>query len=206
MAVEPTKTTKAAPKKPAAKSATQKAPAKKPTAKTAASKAVASSKAAPKKPAAKKPATKKAAPKNTTTNTAKGFKMSLSDMTTDAKAKASQWKDEASKYTDQASVRAKELATEGKTKTAGAMGSLAQMIEDAAPQVDEKLGTQYGDFARSAAKTVSGMASTLDQQDVDQLVNNTRDFVKKSPAVAIGAAAVVGFVLARMFKSSNDDA
>ncbi len=200
MAVDPTKTTKAAPKKPAAKSAAQKAPAKKPAAKTAASKA------APKKPAAKKPATKKAAPKNTTTNTAKGFKMSLSDMTTDAKAKATQWKDEASKYTDQASVRAKELATEGKTKTAGAMGSLAQMIEDAAPQVDEKLGTQYGDFARSAAKTVSGMASTLDQQDVDQLVNNTRDFVKKSPAVAIGAAAVVGFVLARMFKSSNDDA
>lgn len=206
MAVEPTKTTKAAPKKAPAKTAAAKAPAKKP-----ATKATASPKAAPKKTAAtktaspKKPAAKKASPKAAST-TMKGFKMSLSDMTTDAKAKASQWKDEAGKYTDQASVRAKELANEGKTKTAGAMGSLAQMIEDAAPQVDEKLGAQYGDFARSAAKTVSGMASTLDQQDVDQLVNNTRDFVKKSPAVAIGAAAVVGFVLARMFKSSNDDA
>lgn len=202
MAVEPTKTTKAAPKKAPAKSAAAKAPAKKP-----ATKAATSAKPAPKKSTApKKPAVKKAASKAATSNNVKGFKMSLSDMTTDAKAKASQWKDEASKYTDQASVRAKELASEGKTKTAGAMGSLAQMIEDAAPQVDEKLGTQYGDFARSAAKTVSGMATSLDQQDVDQLVNNTRDFVKKSPAVAIGAAAVVGFVLARMFKSSNDDA
>ena len=201
MAVEPTKTTKAAPKKAAAKTAATKAPAKKP-----ATKAAASAKAAPKKTAAPKKAAPKKAAASASASNMKGFKMSLTDMTTDAKAKASQWKDEASKYTDQASVRAKELANEGKTKTAGAMGSLAQMIEDAAPQVDEKLGSQYGDFARTAAKTVSGMATSLEKQDVDQLVNTTRDFVKKSPAVAIGAAAVAGFVLARMFKSSNDDA
>lgn len=200
MATEPKKTTKPAPKKPAAKKAAPaKAPVKKVAAKTTAAKP------ATKKAPAKTTAIKKAPAKATTSNT-KGIKMSLSDMTTDAKAKASQWKDEAGKYADQASVRAKDLANEGKTKTAGAMGSLAKMIEDAAPQVDERLGTQYGDFARTAAKTVSGMAGSLESQDVDQLVNNTRDFVKKSPAVAIGAAAVVGFVLARMFKSNNGEA
>lgn len=197
MAVEPKKTTKAAPKKAAPKAATAKATVKKAAPKAA---SVTKKAAAPKKAVVKK-ATAKAAPK-----TAKGIKMTFSDMTTDAKSKANQWKDEAGKYADQASVRAKELASEGKTKTAGAMGSLAKMIEDAAPQVDEKLGTQYGDFARSAAKTVSGMATSLEKQDVDELVNNTRDFVKKSPAVAIGTAAVVGFVLARMFKSTNNDA
>lgn len=188
MATEPTKTTKAAPKKAAASKTT----VKKPTA--------AKTPATAKKPSVKTTA-KRAAPK-----TAKGIKMSLSDLTTDAKGRASQWKDEASKYADQASVRAKDLATEGKTRTAGAMGSFAQMIEDAAPQVGEKLGAQYGDFARSAAKTVSGLATSLENQDVDELVTTTRDFVKKSPAVAIGTAAVVGFVLARMFKSNNNDA
>lgn len=196
MATEPKKTAKAAPKKPTAKKTTPAA------AKTPAKKASAKVATATKKTAA---ATAKTPVKTASSNT-KDIKMSLSDMTTDAKAKAGQLKDEAGKYADQASVRAKDLANEGKTKTAGAMGSLAKMIEDAAPQVDERLGTQYGDFARSAAKSVSGMASSLDKQDVDELVNSTRDFVKKSPAVAIGAAAVVGFVLARMFKSGNDEA
>lgn len=196
MATEPKKTTKAAPKKTVAKPV-----AKKPVATKAPAKKTPAAKPAAKKAVAPKKAVVKAAPSNT-----KGIKMSLSDMTTEAKTKASQFKDEAGKYADQAGVRAKDLANEGKTKTAGAMGSLAKMIEDAAPQVDERLGAQYGDFARSAAKTVSGMASSLESQDVDQLVNNTRDFVKKSPAVAIGAAAVVGFVLARMFKSGNDEA
>ncbi len=197
MAIEPKKTTKAAPKKTVAKAATAKPAAKK----TAAKAAPKNTAAAPKKSAAKKPTAKAATKSNT-----KGIKMTLSDMTTDAKSKANEWKNEAGVYADKASVRAKELANEGKTKTAGAMGSLAKMIEDAAPQVDEKLGSQYGDFARTAAKTVSGMATSLEKQDVDELVNNTRDFVKKSPAVAIGAAAVVGFVLARMFKSTNNDA
>ena len=197
MAIEPKKTTKAAPKKTVAKAASAKPVAKKPAAKAASTKAAAT----PKKAAPKKPTTK-AAPKSN----AKGIKMTLTDMTSEAKTKANEWKNEAGVYADKASVRAKELANDGKTKTAGAMGSLAKMIEDAAPQVDEKLGSQYGDFARTAAKTVSGMATSLEKQDVDELVNNTRDFVKKSPAVAIGAAAVVGFVLARMFKSTNNDA
>lgn len=196
MATEPKKTPTGTAKKPATK---KTAAAKAPIKKTVAAKKP----AAPEKGPTKKPATKVAA--KTTTSNAKGIKMSLQDMKTDAKTKATEWKGEASKYADQASVRAKEFATEGKTKTAGAMGSLAQMIEDAAPQVDERLGTQYGDFARTAAKTVSGMATSLEKQDVDDIVNNTRDFVKKSPAVAIGAAAVVGFVLARMFKSSGND-
>ncbi len=194
MAIEPKKTTKAAPKKTVAKAASAKPVAKKPAAKAASTKAAAT----PKKAAPKKPTTK-AAPKSN----AKGIKMTLTDMTSEAKTKANEWKNEAGVYADKASVRAKELANDGKTKTAGAMGSLAKMIEDAAPQVDEKLGSQYGDFARTAAKTVSGMATSLENQDVDELVNNTRDFVKKSPAVAIGGAAVVGFVLARMLRGGG---
>ncbi len=199
MAMEPNNSSKGARKKAVSKAdgatTAAKTSVRKSAAKAASKPAAVPGSTAPLMPVAE------TAPKAST----KGKKMSLNDMTTEAKTKANEWKGEAGKYADQASVRAKELANEGKTKTAGAMGSLAKMIEDAAPQVDEKLGTQYGDFARSAAKTVSGMANSLEQQDVDALVNNTREFVKKSPAVAIGTAAVVGFVLARMFKSTNKD-
>lgn len=53
---------------------------------------------------------------------------------------------------------------------------------------------------------MAGAAKTLDSKDVDQLMTEARDFVRKSPAVAIGAAAVVGFVLMRLAKGSDEDA
>jgi ElaB/YqjD/DUF883 family membrane-anchored ribosome-binding protein len=42
--------------------------------------------------------------------------------------------------------------------------------------------------------------------DVDELVDDVTSFVKKSPVIAIGTAAAVGFVLARLIKSGIDAA
>lgn len=123
----------------------------------------------------------------------------------EAGKKASDLKAEASNVAGQASAKARELANSGKGKAAEAVGGLAKMIEDSASTVDTKLGAQYGDYARSAATAVSGLATSLEKQDIDELVTSTREWVKKSPAVAIGAAAVVGFVLARLFSGSSSD-
>ena len=91
-------------------------------------------------------------------------------------------------------------------KAAEAVGSLAKLLEDSAGTVDTKFGKQYGDYARSAATTVAGLATSLDKKDLDELAASTRDMVKKNPAIAVGAATVLGFVLARLLKggSSND--
>src|SRR3546814_13420924 len=77
------------------------------------------------------------------------------------------------------------------------------MIDDSANTVDEKLGTQYGDYARYAAEAIAGAATALDNRAIDDLVNEARDFVRKSPAVAIGAAAIAGFVLMRLVKPAK---
>ena len=123
----------------------------------------------------------------------------------EASKKAASLKDEASTLANQASAKARDAASRGKDKAAEAVGSLAKMLEDSAGTVDTKFGKQYGDYARSAATTVAGLASTLDQKDLDELAASTRDFVKKSPAVAVGAAAVLGFVLARMLKGGSNN-
>lgn len=123
----------------------------------------------------------------------------------EARRHADNLKGEAANLKDQASTKARDAATAGKGKAAEAVGSLAKLLQDSAPTVDEKLGKQYGDYARSAATSVSGFASNLDQKDIDELAENARDFVRKSPAVAVGAAAVVGFVLARMLKGGSKD-
>ena len=123
----------------------------------------------------------------------------------EASKKAASLKQDATTLKNQASTKARDAATKGKDRAAEAVGSLAKMLEDSAGTVDTKFGKQYGDYARSAASTVAGLATTLDKKDLDELAASTRDMVKKNPAIAVGAATVIGFVLARMLKGSSND-
>lgn len=118
--------------------------------------------------------------------------------------KSVDWKAQIEPIKDQAGKTAKSAAIVAKDKTGTAMQSLAKLISDTANTVDAKLGPQYGDYARQAAESVAGAADKLDSKDVDQLMAEARDFVRKSPAVTIGAAAVVGYVLMRLAKGSNE--
>ena len=122
------------------------------------------------------------------------------------KLNAVDWKTHIDPIKEQAGKTAKSAASVAKDKTGTAMQSLAKLIADTANTVDAKLGPQYGDYARQAAESVAGAADALDTKDVDQLLGEARDFVRKSPAVAIGAAAVVGFVLMRLAKGPDDKA
>jgi len=115
------------------------------------------------------------------------------------------WKAQIDPIREQAGKTAKSAAGYAKDSTGTAMQSLAKLISETAGTVDAKLGPQYGDYARQAAQSVASAADTLDSKDVDQLMAEARDFVRKSPAVAIGAAAVVGFVLMRLAKGSDEE-
>lgn len=114
------------------------------------------------------------------------------------------FKEHADKYGAQATDRIRSLADTGKERATGALGQLSTLLNDAAGQVDEKLGAQYGDYARQAATTVSGFADNLQAKDVDQLLDDARGYVRRSPAVAIGIAAALGFALARVVQSGID--
>lgn len=116
------------------------------------------------------------------------------------------WKAHIDPLKEQAGKTALSAAGVAKDKTGTAMQSLAKLIADTAGTVDAKLGPQYGDYARQAAESVAGAANTLDGKEVEELLTEARDFVRKSPAVAIGAAAVVGYVLMRLAKGSDDKA
>ncbi|MEG3083629.1 hypothetical protein U1707_08245 [Sphingomonas sp. PB2P12] len=113
-------------------------------------------------------------------------------------------KDGASKYTAQATDKVRTFAEDGKARASGALEQVAQLLNDAAGQVDEKLGAQYGSYARSAADSVSGFADQVNAKDVDELFDDARELVRKSPAIAVGAAAAVGFVIARLVQSGVD--
>jgi ElaB/YqjD/DUF883 family membrane-anchored ribosome-binding protein len=96
------------------------------------------------------------------------------------------------------------LADTGKQRAAGALDQLARMLTDAADQVDAKLGQQYGGYARTAADQVQTFSRQVQDQDLEALLDQGRELVRKSPAVAVGIAAAAGFVIARLVQSGID--
>lgn len=110
----------------------------------------------------------------------------------------------ASSIGQQVADRARSLLDEGKGRATGALDQLVQMLNDAAAQVDEKLGAQYGSYARDAATSVQGFAETIRNKDADALIDDARGYIRQSPAVAIGIAAALGFAAARLVQSGLD--
>jgi ElaB/YqjD/DUF883 family membrane-anchored ribosome-binding protein len=161
----------------------------------AAPKTAAKPKTTPKKPVATKKTA--AAPKAVTKAApAKG-------KTEDIKSKV---KSDMNNFKAKATDSARAAAEKGKDRATEAVSSISKLIRDSAATIDENVGKQYGDYARGAADSVDGFASKLEAKDVDALVGEAREFVRKSPAAAIGAAAAIGFVLARLVRSGRDDA
>ena len=117
-----------------------------------------------------------------------------------------QIKDGASKLGTQAAEQARAFAGQGKDRATTALDDVARMFQNAADDVDAKIGAEYGKYARSAADTITGFADSLRGKEVDELLDQAGELVRKSPAVAVGTAAAVGFVLARLIKSGVDAA
>ena len=113
-------------------------------------------------------------------------------------------KDGASKVQHQATEKARGLAADGKDRAAGALGQVSQLLNDAAGDVDNQFGEQYGKYARSAAGSVQSLADTVQGKDVEELLDDARAFVRQSPTIALGTAAALGFVLARLVQSGID--
>ena len=118
----------------------------------------------------------------------------------------SQVKDQVTSLRGQAAEKVRGFADDGKGRVTGLLDNVSEVLGDAAKSVDEKLGEDYGDYAHRAASAVSDFAGRIRDKSVDDIIDDTRDFVRKSPAIAIGIAAVAGFALIRVIKSGLDDA
>lgn len=121
----------------------------------------------------------------------------------EAKGKSDDLLADAKSYGEQALGKAGELAVEGKKVTSDAIASLGKVVGDTAPQIDDKLGAQYGDMARKASRSLQETSAKLEAKSVEELGEDARELVRKSPATAVGIAAVFGFVLARIFRGGR---
>lgn len=109
-------------------------------------------------------------------------------------------KETTSKLATEAVSAARNAANEGKDRASEALTSVSKAVEGAATLIEDKVGPAYGSYAHKAADQVSGFANVLQSKDIDDLISDTREFVRKQPMIAIGAAAAIGFVLTRLVK------
>lgn len=101
----------------------------------------------------------------------------------------------------QAGDKARGLVGQGLERTAEALANVSKMVGETADGIEERLGPEYGDYARRAAGAIENAANTIAEKDPDELLEDTRNFVRNSPGIALAGAAVVGFVVARLIKS-----
>lgn len=120
-------------------------------------------------------------------------------------AKSGDWVEEAKDMAGQAKERAAELAVEGKAKTSDAISTLGKIVADNAGTIDDKLGVKYGDYARTAARSMQETAAKIESKDLTELGEDAKEFVRKSPGLAIGMAAVAGFLVSRLFKGGSSE-
>jgi ElaB/YqjD/DUF883 family membrane-anchored ribosome-binding protein len=105
------------------------------------------------------------------------------------------------RLTGQAGDKARGLVGQGLERTAEALANVSKMVGDTAGGIEERLGPEYGEYARRAAGAIENVANTIAEKDPDELFEDTRNFVRNSPGIALAGAAVVGFVVARLIKS-----
>jgi hypothetical protein len=148
------------------------------------------------------PLTKSATTKATAAKTAVAkAKPNPGKVETEVKTKM---KTEFANMKDKAAGRAREAAESGKDKASEALEGFGKILRDSAEQIDEKVGAQYGDYARKAADAVDDLLAKWTPSRSTIFLKTRASSSARARAIAIGAAAAIGFVLARLVRSGRD--
>lgn len=118
-------------------------------------------------------------------------------------------KGEAADIAASAGKSAKSAASSGKDYAAEAVHGLADAARQMASKLDdgktEGGNAKAAEFARKAADSMDKFSSKMRNKNVDEIAEDARSVVRQNPAIAVGAAAIIGFALARFLKGNGDD-
>ncbi|KIT17525.1 hypothetical protein [Jannaschia aquimarina] len=116
---------------------------------------------------------------------------------------AAQGRAEAESIAERGKAAAFQRAEEAKARAAGEVNRTADRVRAA--------GYEFGDDSYPAyaadyiAGTLSDAARAIEERDVRGMVGEVSSFARANPALFLGAAAVLGFAVARMMKATSRD-
>lgn len=111
--------------------------------------------------------------------------------------------DQAGKLRDQAAQKLRGYADDGKNQVAASLDGLVTAAREIADRLGDGNYGPVGGYAATAADTLEGWLATVKDRSVEDLIDDGRELVRTQPAVAVGIAVAVGFVLSRFLKASN---
>jgi hypothetical protein len=103
---------------------------------------------------------------------------------------------------------AQRLKEDGRQTLEQRKRSAADRVEEIAQAIG-RAGAQFGDneptvaeYANRFASTVGNLATRLREGSLDDLVEDTRQFARRNPALFLAGGVAVGFALSRFMKAS----
>ena len=95
------------------------------------------------------------------------------------------------------------LAETGKADLVRNIGSIAALVGEVASQVD-KVGIEpFAGYARRTTALVDDLHGSIRDKSVEDLIDDGRDLVRDNPEIAMVAAAIIGFLAARVVKAQR---
>jgi len=134
----------------------------------------------------------------TVASEAKGQVASLADQ---AKAQAAQLADQAKAQVAEGAEKLKGMAGEQKDMLVNQVTGVSDALQKVATELEQNnsTGAQY---ARMVADSAARFTETVENKNVDELLDIAQDFGRKQPAAFIGAAALLGFAASRFLLAS----
>ena len=112
-------------------------------------------------------------------------------------------KTEANKLRSEAGGKARSAAEEGKGKAIENLGSVSQATREAAAKLKGSPAEPLADYVTSAANSIEKFATRMQSKSVDDIIDDARELVRRSPVLVIAAAVAAGFVVSRFMKATS---
>ena len=119
-----------------------------------------------------------------------------------AETMVDQTQEKASQIADQAKSQATTLIESQKSKAAESMTGVADALRQTGQQLQENQPT-IGNWINTAADRVEGVAGTLNQQSMGDMVTGVENFARRNSSLFLGSAFALGFAATRFLKSSS---
>ena len=103
----------------------------------------------------------------------------------------------------QATEKVQSSVSQGKERTARALGAVAESLRSAGNDLRGRDEGMIGQFIDGAADRASRIADHLNNSDPNALLDDLENYARREPAVFLGGAFVVGLIAARFLKSSR---
>ena len=105
---------------------------------------------------------------------------------------------------DKAKSIGREQLESGKDTASGQAEKVANVIQQAASQLQENNLRSLADYTSEIGTTIKSFSDGLQNRSVDDLVTDIRDMARRNPTAFVLGSVVIGIGISRFFKASAE--